>query len=30
MIAANFIILTFYAIYRPSKYKFNNLVNIII
>lgn len=30
MIAANFLILAFYGIYRPSKYKFNNFVNIII
>jgi len=30
MIAANFIVLAFYIIYRPSKYKFNNFINILI
>lgn len=30
MIAANFIILAFYVIYRPSKSRFNNIVNILI
>lgn len=30
MIAANFIILAFYVIYKPSRYRFNNYVNILI
>jgi hypothetical protein len=30
MIASNFLILAFYAIYRPAKNKFNNIANIIV
>lgn len=30
MIAANFLVLAFYAIYRPSKSTFNNIINIVI
>lgn len=30
MIAANFLMLAFYVIYRPAKNKFNNLANIIV
>lgn len=30
MIASNFIILAFYTIYKPSKSRFNNYINILI
>ncbi len=30
LIASNFMVFAFYAIYKPSKSKFNNYINILI